>query len=130
MRRTNSSASRAPHSRSIPESSHSIDSGPAYPIWLSALISASKSTPPRPGETKSQPAAAIAKVKMAAENAPAPVKRKPRILDVDVLDPLPNSIANSAGIEQLRQEVTRVEVDPKRAVTAKRVEQLGVVTKS
>ena len=29
MRRTKLSASRAPHSRSMPESSHSIDSGPA-----------------------------------------------------------------------------------------------------
>jgi len=55
VRRTNASASCAPYSRFIPESSHSIDSGPWYPIRFSARKSSSKSTSPWPGETKSQP---------------------------------------------------------------------------
>src|SRR5918998_531875 len=55
VRRTKASASGAPQSRSMPESSHSIERGPLYPIRLSARNSDSKSTSPWPGETKSQP---------------------------------------------------------------------------
>src|SRR6202022_3528383 len=55
VRRTSASASGAPQSRSMPESSHSIDSGPSYPIRLRARKSDSKSTSPWPGETNVQP---------------------------------------------------------------------------
>ncbi len=46
VRRTNARASRAPYSRSIPESSHSTDSGPWYPILVRARKKSSKSTSP------------------------------------------------------------------------------------
>jgi signal transduction histidine kinase len=47
-------ASGAPVRRSMPGSSHSTDTGPVYPMVLSARKQSSQGTFPRPGETKSQ----------------------------------------------------------------------------
>ena len=42
----NAQASVPPNTRSIPLSSHSMESGPSYPIWLRARMMLSKSTSP------------------------------------------------------------------------------------
>src|SRR5262245_46948662 len=54
-RLTKRHASSAPYSRLMPGSFQSTDNGPSYPTSFSARISASQSTPPCPGERKSQP---------------------------------------------------------------------------
>ena len=53
VRRTKASASWAPYARSIPESSHSMESGPSYPMRLSARKSAR--SPRRRGPVRRSP---------------------------------------------------------------------------
>ena len=54
-RRTNSSASGAPTSRSIPASSHSTEIGPSYPIAVRVRKQSSHGMSPWPVDTKVQP---------------------------------------------------------------------------
>ena len=70
-----------------------------------------KSTSPCPSETKSQPRRSSPNGEVRAENAPPPVQPALRVLEVDVEQPLGKRRGEFGRVDELMDEMARVEVE-------------------
>src|SRR5213594_3458974 len=76
-----------------------------------------------PGRDEVPPARRLAEVQVRAEDALPAIERLPRVLDMDVVDPLRELLGERGGVEKLVREVARVEVDPERLPVVDRIER-------
>ena len=128
MRRTNASASCAPQCLSMPESSHSTESSPSYPIRLSSRIISSKSTSPCPGETVPARAWSLKSTcsRGCSAGRPAPL----RVLDVHVVDAVRERGNELGRVQELVDQMAGIEVDPERGCRPTASRARAVVGKS
>ena len=92
---------------------------------FSARNSASKSTSPWPGETNVQPRSASPKSMCEPRIERAAVEHDLRVLDVHVVDAVGELAGERRRIEELRDEVARVEVDAEALAAVDRGQRLA-----
>ena len=124
VRRTNASASGAPQSRSMPLSSHSIESGPCVADPVQRAEELLEVDVAVAGRDEVPAARLVAEVQVRGEDRAAAVEALARVLDVHVVDPVGELERELRGVEELVREVARVEVDPERLAVVDRVERL------
>jgi hypothetical protein len=97
VRRTYSTASRAPCSRSMPLSSHLDGKVDAVANPAERADDAFQIDIPRPGDTKSQPLRGSPKLRWRSEDTVIPVQLPLRVFDMDMANAIRKCSMNAAG---------------------------------
>ena len=107
----------------MPESSHSIDSGPAVTDPIECPEERLEVDVAVAGRDEIPTSLRLAEVEVPPENRAAPVEEAPRVLHVHVVDAVGELDRKRSRIEELVREMARIEVDPEAGPVADRIER-------